>query len=418
MTVASIHIPSLDKPMKLGRKAPDPTKKTLKFKSYFAMNLMTSPPPPAVDYSAKAMASLSKVYLNDQFGDCVIAGKHHQIGVWTGNDSPDGTALATDQEVYQQYQSICGPGDNGCVITHVLDVFQQRGLTASGKVHTIDGYVAIDWTNKLEVQVAIFLFGALTIGINLPSAWANAASPGAIWDVTRSGIVGGHDVTIVGYNSTGVQISTWGMVLTITWQAFLQRTWVEECYALLSPDWYGSDKLAPCGVAADKLAADLAALKQGQIPDPGPGPTPVVPPSPPVPPTPVPSTWPIYQITGSVQQPAWFGGAKIVPFTGQALPISPHGPFRLELASGPVRKVNIIALVVALNQLRKDLQGGDIAGTMKVIQSMIAHAKARDWTAVQADLNALEAQVGKANWTAIVTDLGKVFLALGIPLPF
>lgn len=414
MAVASIHVPFLQKQMKLGRRPADPKKRTVQFRNHFRAS--ATPPPDKVDYTAKAMASLGRMFLNDQYGDCVIAGKYHALGVWTGNDS-SAVVTPTDQEVHQQYQSICGPGDNGCVITNVLDTFQQRGLPANGVVHKIDGYCSVDWTNKLEVQVALYLFGALTIGINLPSEWANNAQPGAVWTPTRSGIVGGHDVTIVGYDQVGVQISTWGMVLTIRWDAFLSRVWVEECYALLSPDWYGSDKLAPSGVNADTLKADLAALAQGNIPDPGPAPTPVVPPTPTPTPTPTPIA-PVYTIDGTVSMPGWFGATKAMPFTGRANPLPEgHGPFRIAIGSTPAR-VSIVALLLALNQLRKDLAGADLQATFAVVKSAIAHLQARDWAGLQADFNQLEQLVGKTNWPVILEDLAKVAVAIGIPLPF
>lgn len=233
-----------------------------------------APPPAKVDYYTKASASLSRVYLNDQYGDCVIAGKYHQEGVWSANDTTQGqqpTVVGTDSEVLSAYHTICGPGDHGCVITEVLDYFQKTGLTFSGVTKTIDGYVGIDWTNKLMVQVALEVFGGLTIGINLPSAWT---CTNCTWDVTNTQIVGGHDVCCVGYDDTGVQIATWGGIVTITWAAFLSKNWIEECYAELAPDWYGQDKVAVNGINLTQLRADLQALASGQIPDPGPTPTP------------------------------------------------------------------------------------------------------------------------------------------------
>lgn len=269
--------------VKLGRIRPKSRPQVLPFAKYFDPALLAVPPPAVVDYSAKAMQSLSRVYLNDRYGDCVIAGKAHALGVWSGNDADSGgVVLASDAEIYSQYQSICGPGDNGCSITAVLDVMKAKGLTATGKPYKIDGYVSVDWRNKLEVQVALYLFGSLVFGINLPSAWQNAPE-GGLWDVTNTQIVGGHDVTAVGYSATGVVVATWGGLRTITWAAMASTKWLEECYAVLAPLWYGSDKLAPCGVNAVQLASDLALLGGGTIPPIDPTPVPPTPPTPPVP---------------------------------------------------------------------------------------------------------------------------------------
>lgn len=241
--------------------------------------------PPSINRRDKAAASLARMYLNDRFGCCVISGKMHALGLWSGADAnPDGVVVATDQEVYSQYQGICGPGDRGCVITQVLDVMRSRGMIAGGKAYRIDGYVSVDWRNRLEVQTVQYLFGASTIGINLPSAWTSSA----VWDVTSSRIIGGHDVTPIDYDEQGVYVSSWGRIYLMTWAAFTATRWVEEYYALLAPLWYGADNLAPCGVDAATLKADLIKLGGGiipPIPDPVP-PTPPTPPVPPVPPTP------------------------------------------------------------------------------------------------------------------------------------
>lgn len=323
MSVETVTLKS-GQTVKLGRKRPKATTQALRLAAYLRPSSFT--PPAGVDYSPAAAASLAHMYLNDTYGDCVIAGKAHSIGVWTGNEEGS-AAIGTDNEIYSQYQTICGPGDNGCNITDVLDYMKSKGFTLSGKSYKIDGYVSIDWTNKLEVQAAIFIFGALTVGINLPNDWTNAGS-GVVWDTTNSQIVGGHDVTIYGYNSTGVLISTWGKTGTvITWSAFTSRTWIEELYAVLSSNWYdNATKVAPSGIDAVTLATDLTKLGGGVIPDitppsppsPPSPPVPVVPPVPPVVP-PAPPSPEVYNgtatLTGSIPT-GLFGHMTSVTFTG------------------------------------------------------------------------------------------------------
>jgi hypothetical protein len=305
---------------KLGRVRPKVKPACLAFGNYFKTFEGTTPPPAAVDYSAQAMPAIRQMYLNDQYGDCVIAGKMHALGVWSGNDTdhdPPGTVVAKDQEVLSQYHQICGPGDNGCVIADVLNWWKTKGLQAGGKTYKIDGFVSVNNRDPLEVKVALYLFGGLTIGVNLPNDWLNT-DDGGIWDVTRSQIVGGHDVRCVGYNTTGVIISTWGGLRTITWAAFTSTAWVEECYVELAPLWTGNDKLAPCGVDASTLAADLAKLGGGVIPDVGPvdpppePPEPPTPPEPPVPPAPEPIPPPPWAVTGTVTIPSGILGRRPV----------------------------------------------------------------------------------------------------------
>lgn len=288
MTLPTVMLKS-GETVKLGRIRPVTRPQCLNLANYFDAGSLAAAPPETVDWSKKAMDSIKRMYLNDKYGCCVISGKYHQVGIWSGNDT--GTAVqGTDNEVYQNYQKICGPGDNGCMINVVLDYFKNKGLPFNGQIHKIDGYVTADWTNKLLVQVGILLFGGGTIGINLPQAWTCS---NCTWDVTNSQIVGGHDVCITGYNAQGVQISTWGGICTITWPAFLSRKWVEELYFELGQDWYNQDNLAPNGIDVTKLKRDLSVIGGGGVPplDDPPPPTPPNPPAPPNPPSPpVPTT--------------------------------------------------------------------------------------------------------------------------------
>lgn len=289
----------LPQKVKLGRKRPKALPACLKLEPYINQNVEL---PPSINRRDKAAQSTARMYLNDEYGDCVIAGKGHWLGVVSSNDSDSpGIVMCTDQEILSQYHSICGPGDNGCNITDVLDVMRSAGFIASGQRHKIDGYVSVDWTNQQVVKAALVLFGGLVLGINLPKAWTS----NAVWDVTNTQIVGGHDVTAIDYDDSGVYISSWGRIYRITWPAFQSRQWIEECYALLGPDWYGNDQVnSTTGLATAVLRDDLAKIANGVIPDIGP-PTPPTPPAPPTPP--IPQTFSI----NVPQQPVKILGASI-----------------------------------------------------------------------------------------------------------
>ncbi|HEY3787744.1 MAG TPA: hypothetical protein VGL71_02765, partial [Urbifossiella sp.] len=301
------------------------------------------PPPDAIDYGKNAEKSIARMYLNDTYGDCVIAGKAHELGVWSGNElGAANTVLATDEEIYRQYQAICGPGDDGCVITDVLDAMKERGFVAGGKAYTIDGYVAVDWTNALEVRVALYLFGTLTLGINLPEAWTEGGD-GSTWDETDTNIVGGHDVTAFGYDADGVWIATWGGKRLITWAAFTSTEWLDECYAQLAPLWYANKQLAPCGVDVATLKADLAKLSGGTIPP--------IEPTPSVPslPAPVPPLSPGYSgtatLSGTIQMP--LGGLQQVTFSGP-VNLLPSPQFLLNALDGIFPPGTFMKILAAL----------------------------------------------------------------------
>ena len=257
-----------------------------KLAPHYDQRRMAMLPPDRVDWGARAANTIAQMYGNDQQGDCVIASAMHQVGLWTANDSDSGgEAIGTTQEALSQYHQFCGAGDNGCDISSVSDIIKSRGLTVGGKKYTIDGYVSVNNLDRDLVKTAIVVFGSIKLGIDLPSAWANS-NDGDRWDVTNTGIVGGHDVSADGYDEVGVEIMTWAGKRRITWPAFLSKRWITEAYVILARAWYNSDSLAPNGINATTLLAYLNMIGGGTTP-PIPDPTPV----PPVPPTPTPSNY-------------------------------------------------------------------------------------------------------------------------------
>jgi hypothetical protein len=249
-------------------------------------------PPPAgpLGRGDKAAQVIAQVYLNTSLGDCVVASRYHKYGVLTANESGAG-AIGTDGEVYQTYQAACGPGDNGCEMSAVNQYEQSPGIPIAGVTHTTAGSASVDNTNQNLVMVCIDVFGTLDVGMNLPDAWYHSAD-GSDWGPVSgadAGIVGGHEVQAYDYDAEGVWVMTWGGTRRILWPAFTATTWIDEVYTSLAPDWYAQADLAPNGIDAATLAADLALVSGGQVPPlPGPAPTPPAPA--PQPPTPTPAT--------------------------------------------------------------------------------------------------------------------------------
>lgn len=301
-------VASLPRKVCLGRIKPKSRPACLTLTPYIeSMSALAGVLPVSTNYRAKAAESISRMYMNDQYGCCVFSGKAHNLGVWSANDSDSaGIVLATDAEIKKQYFDYTGGRDVGANIAEVLDIMRSRGFVASGKTYKIDGYVSVDNTKKDLVKAAQLLFGSSSIGIDLPSAWTS----NAVWDVTTSRIVGGHDVSPIDYDDQGVHVSSWGRVYLMTWAAFLSTKWVSEYYAMIAPLWYNGDLIAPSGLKVDQLKADLAKLANGVVPD-------ITPPSPidPVPPYHVKINSPIgagsYEggkiVFGSNMQPGEYG---------------------------------------------------------------------------------------------------------------
>lgn len=248
--------------VRLGRLHPEQPSRAPELADFLDVERMEVRLPERIDWSEKAKASLARVYANDRLGCCVISGKAHHVGVWSAADGPK-EIMATDAEIVADYRRICGPGDNGCYIDRVLREFTQNGLTYSGTLRKIDGYVRVTKGDVRLAKAAVWLFGGLTIGFNLPSSWQNSAK----WDVTSSRLVGGHDVMIFGYNEEGFLVSSWGRVYLMTYAAYQHQRFVDECYALLSKDWYNDDRIAPSRLNVERLQKALADLGAGREPD-------------------------------------------------------------------------------------------------------------------------------------------------------
>lgn len=273
--------------IRFGRRAPDPNAAKLRFETY-ATALPT--PPASVDYSPKAMSALSLIYLNDQLGDCVIAGGYHFEGLATANAGAP-VYIATDGQITADYTAIGGyiPGnpstDQGCDEITALNYWQNKGFANNTK---LAGWLALNATSQLQVQQSLWLFESAFFGISLPDAWVNPfpSGNGFVWNDGTPDPENGHCVIGTGYNTSGIQIATWGMIGTLTWQAVHHLATAGAggaLYALLTPDVISKAQAkAPSGFDWATLIADFNALG-GHIP----APAPVTPPAPSPSPTPV-----------------------------------------------------------------------------------------------------------------------------------
>ena len=244
------------KPGKLGKLPARRDRRTLQMKKYVA----PLPPPPAV-YWSKGFPSWGTM-LNDQLGCCTIAAVGHAIQVWRmnlgGNVSmpritPSDSTILTGYEQWCGYNPSDPSTDQGGVELDVLNDWRQQGLAGD----KILAYAAPAPSNVLHVKQAIFLFAGIYIGFAVPQSAMDQFSAGQPWDVVANdgGIVGGHAVFCPDYNSAGLFAITWGQRQFMTW-AFWAK-YLDESYALLSPDWINSKNLAPNMVDLTTLQNDL-----------------------------------------------------------------------------------------------------------------------------------------------------------------
>jgi hypothetical protein len=191
--------------------------------------------------------------------NCTIAACGHATQIWSLNASKEITV--PDAEIQSLYSQWCGyvPGDpstdNGGVELDVLNDWRKSSFDGN----TLSAYAAVNTLNLNEVRQAIDLFGGVYIGINLPLAcqnqtiWYPVAGPQGV-----PGSWGGHAVYVAAYGPAGFTCISWGAPLSMTNGFWIE--YVEEAYALLSPDFIASNTDAPSGFNLAALQADLALI--------------------------------------------------------------------------------------------------------------------------------------------------------------
>ena len=243
--------------MKLGRKAIKTDSRTLALGNYLTSAL--PPPPPAADWT-KGNTSWGMM-LNDNLGDCTIAGAAHAVQVWTANVGeivtlPDDTV----QSYYQQWDGYV-PGetntDNGGVELDVLNDWQKNGFAG----HTLSAFADPKAANLDEIRQSILLFGGVYIGLALPLT----AQTQDVWDVVRLGGAkakpgswGGHCVFVPKYDEKTFTCITWGELKTMT-VAFWNK-YCDEAHTLFGLNWM-TDKGSPGGFDQAQLQTDLKSIK-------------------------------------------------------------------------------------------------------------------------------------------------------------
>jgi hypothetical protein len=218
---------------KLGKRAPQFDPRTLQLAKYITP-LPT--PLPSIDWGLRIQNW--PMYDNDTLGDCVCAAAGHFEQLWTADASTEVTLPVSD--ILTMYEQVGGyvPGqpdtDNGCNMLTALNWWKKSGLGG----RKIDAFAAVNFDNPLLVKTAIEAFGGLYLGLALPLCVQGATSwsaPPNFAGKNAPGSWGGHCVPVIGYDSEGLTVVTWGSTLRMGWR-FL-TAYADEAFAIISPDW-------------------------------------------------------------------------------------------------------------------------------------------------------------------------------------
>jgi len=241
----------------LGRKSVKTDSRTLQIGDYMGDKLPA--PPKSVDWT-KGITNWG-VMLNDQLGDCTIAGAAHAIQVWTAEN---GKCVRLPNAVIEQYYERWDgykPGDKstdcGGVELDVLNRWKKEGMAG----HRLYAFADPKVKNLREIRQSIALFGGVYISLDLPltaqkqKVWDARANPG---EKAKKGSWGGHCVFVPAYDAESFTCVTWGELKKMTvafWKAYC-----DEAHVLLSHDWVTA-KGSPAGFDLKQLEADLGLIR-------------------------------------------------------------------------------------------------------------------------------------------------------------
>jgi len=243
--------------MKLGKLNPVHDPQTLMLANYIDPEALPAIPEKFV-YAKNIKAKSWGMMANDHIGDCTCAAAGHLIMEWT--DANGAMVTPADKDIIAAYAAITGYNpvtgkhDKGAVEIKVLNYWRKTGIAS----HKILAYAALEPGNHDHIRQSVYLFGGCYIGMALPVSaqtqriWS--VPPGGPHGTGAPGSWGGHAVPVIGYDTHGLNIITWGATKRMTW-AFWDA-YCDESYALLSSDFAGT-KPAPNGFDLAALQADL-----------------------------------------------------------------------------------------------------------------------------------------------------------------
>lgn len=244
----------------------------------------TAPVVPAdVDYRSRVTAW--PMLVNDQLGCCTASAAGHTTEAWTtyGN----GAAFTpTDGDTVTFYSGSTGykPGqpatDQGGVMADVLNYWRKTGWPGG---HKIAGFGQLNPSDLVELKSALYMFGTVYLGVNLPNSALTQMDKGQPWTVVArdGGTAGGHCINLQRVRPDGwCEVITWGRVQLVD-PKWIKR-YCEEAWAPVSAEFVCPNGVAPNGLNTDALNAEFtrATGQSGPLPSPGTGPAPQPAPTP------------------------------------------------------------------------------------------------------------------------------------------
>lgn len=202
---------------------------------------------------------------NDRAGDCVWAGAAHETMLWAAaaRRPPvvfDDAAVLSDYAALTGYDPADPATDQGTDMELAARYRRKVGVVdTAGARHRIAAYLALDPGHLTQLYAAMFIFGAVGIGLTLPESALDQFDQGVGWSVVPgSPIAGGHYVSGVGRLTPlgDIAVITWGRMVVM--EPGFYRRYCDEATVYLSEEFLDHAGRTPDGFALEQLRDDLA----------------------------------------------------------------------------------------------------------------------------------------------------------------
>lgn len=245
----------------LGKLPAKPEQVSFEFATY--VNTTKLPTLPAVIGHQQLLPIDAGMLGNDQYGDCVWAGAAHETMLW--NEEAGKEVVFSRSSVLSDYSAVTGfnpnepDSDKGTDMSVAAKYRRQTGVVDStGARHKVDAYLKLNIKTTTQLKQALYLFGAVGIGIQFPDSAMTQFNNGKPWTVVKGAqIEGGHYVPLVGFNKK-FYVVTWGRLQPVT-AGFLTK-YADEAIAYVSLEALAASGKSLEGFDKAQLEADLKAL--------------------------------------------------------------------------------------------------------------------------------------------------------------
>lgn len=232
--------------LKLGKNEHKHDDRTLMLANFFLPDIRV---PSTFDFDKNRRPFPVRMWGNDNYGDCVIAGRcNHELRLERIEQRR--TISLTDDDAINEYKKLTGcvePGDEndtGLVVLDAMREWKNDGLYAAGhagvsspRTYTISAYGELTPSDGAQLRMASYVLHGIHFGFWLPAA-AQQMTRTQLWDYNgetgpdwQPGSWGGHLVYSKAFDATSHEVLTWGMRVKVT-DNFIKK-YCDEAWAVV-----------------------------------------------------------------------------------------------------------------------------------------------------------------------------------------